>query len=38
MGWTHEPSWQLVTTPDRVFAALTNPSLLTRWFAEQVDI
>jgi uncharacterized protein YndB with AHSA1/START domain len=36
--WTHEDSWKLAAPPARVFAALTEPGQLTRWFAECVDV
>ncbi|MEQ1691627.1 MAG: SRPBCC family protein [Gemmatimonas sp.] len=38
MAWTHEHAWKLKATPSRVFAALTESSDLTTWFAEHVDI
>jgi uncharacterized protein YndB with AHSA1/START domain len=38
MGWTHDHSWNLAAPPDRVFAALTDPARLTRWFTEHADL
>jgi uncharacterized protein YndB with AHSA1/START domain len=38
MPWTHEHSWKLEATPERVFAALMEPAQLTRWFTEHAEI
>lgn len=38
MHWTHEHTFIIATTPDRVYDALTYPMLLERWFAEEVEI
>lgn len=38
MSWTHEHSWKLEAPPAQAYAALTEPSELTRWFAEHVDV
>ncbi len=35
---THEFTASLPVTPERAFAALTDESELTRWFAEQADV
>lgn len=38
MTWTNEHSARLDAPPARVFAALTDPAELTRWFAEHADL
>lgn len=38
MSWTHEYSWRLEASPERVFKALTDSDELSRWFAEQTDL
>ncbi len=38
MALTHEHSCTLPASSDVVFAALTEPAQLTRWFAESVDV
>ncbi|HKZ74297.1 MAG TPA: SRPBCC family protein [Steroidobacteraceae bacterium] len=36
--WQHQSTFTLPAPPSRVFAALTEPAALTRWFAESVDV
>jgi uncharacterized protein YndB with AHSA1/START domain len=36
--WTHEHTWTLDATPDAVFRALTDPTALRVWFAEEVSV
>lgn len=38
MTWTHEYAWTIPAPSDRLFAALTSPEELRRWFAESVEI
>jgi len=38
MAFVHEHSWKLDADPGRVYAALTDPAQLTRWFAERVEL
>ncbi|MEP7325901.1 MAG: SRPBCC family protein [Gemmatimonadota bacterium] len=38
MSWTYEHGWKLDTSTDKVFAALTDPAQLTRWFAERAIV
>lgn len=38
MSWTHTHTAKLEATPERAFRALTEPSELTQWFAERVDV
>lgn len=38
MTWTHEHSWTLAAPVAAVYAALTDPAQLERWFAEHVDV
>jgi len=37
MSWTHEHSWKLASSRAQVFAALTEPAQLTKWFAEHAE-
>lgn len=37
-AWTHAHTCTLTGSPDRVFAALTEPDQLRRWFAEHLEI
>ncbi len=36
--WTHEFRCEVPAAPEQVFAALTDPAQLNRWFAESVDV
>ncbi len=36
--WTHEFRCEVPAAPEHVFAALTDPAQLNRWFAESVDV
>ena len=38
MTWTHEHTFTFTASAARVFAALTDPSELTQWFAEHADV
>lgn len=38
MTWTQQFRCQIPATPPRVFAALTDPAELGRWFAESVEV
>lgn len=38
MSWTVTHTAKLAATPERAFRALTEPSELTQWFAERVDV
>lgn len=37
-GWIHEFTLTLPATPDRVFAALSDPTQLRGWFAEHAEV
>ena len=37
MSFTHEHSWKLRASPERVMSALTESAQLTRWFAEHAN-
>ncbi|MGE0551972.1 MAG: SRPBCC family protein [Gemmatimonadales bacterium] len=36
--WTHEESFPIAASADRVYRALTTPEELERWFAERVEV
>ncbi|MEZ4588232.1 MAG: SRPBCC family protein [Gemmatimonadales bacterium] len=36
--WTHEESFPIAASADRVYRALTTPDELERWFAERVEV
>ncbi|MFN0180269.1 MAG: SRPBCC domain-containing protein [Gemmatimonadales bacterium] len=38
MTWTHEHSWKVAATPEATFGAFTDPTQLTKWFAEHAEV
>ena len=38
MSFVHQHSWTLHSTTSAAFAALTDASQLSKWFAEHVDV